>query len=73
MRRRIILKLTETEQEQLNFVTGCLRVRPEDFLRSVIPVHFNELNRMLNEGLAGLTGPRAPEKLAGEVVDEPAT
>ena len=50
-RKRIIVKLTdENEIEQLSLICGALRVRPEDFLRSVIPHHFAALEQAIQRG-----------------------
>jgi len=50
-RRRLIIKLSDKEQEQLNYLSGVLKIAPDRFLASVIQVHYVELNRMLDEQL----------------------
>jgi hypothetical protein len=61
MRKRVILKLNEEQQRMLNFITGTLHIRADDFFKSVIPVHYAELNRLIEERLSEVTGPRGVE------------
>ncbi len=68
MRRRVIVKPTTEEQRDLNWICGTLKVRPEDFLRSVISVHAKELKKLLDDGLD--FGARAADKTSEETTNE---
>jgi hypothetical protein len=50
-RKRLILKPSDEQQRQLEFITSALNIDAREFLLSVIPVHYDELCRMISNGL----------------------
>lgn len=69
MRKRWHLKPNDTEQAKMDFITRTLRVRPEDFLLSLISVHYPEIKRITEEASSVGTG-SPPLRPTGPYVDE---
>lgn len=73
MRKRVIVKNNDPEwNEQLNFITGFLKCRPEDFFHDLVPVHFNNLKKMIERGLKDqVEAEKNQVSLPPEVASEP--